>query len=211
VAIELLLVFTLVSQTLPPSAFDPYAAHLEPSAMRAACRLQDTSHFRNLTYQFRARAYPGQRSLQFKDGRYDDRFGLSGGDIEWSTELEREESILLDQDRAVLLTFFADHVGGTGSVSHVLVIRCKDEHLEVVFEAGGEGVRSSYSGAGDLQITHPFWSRGDSHASPTSLVDERYHWDAGRGHFVLIRRSESEIRIRLPQGLQATRTPVRPG
>ena len=194
--IEILFAFALLGQTPGPSAFNTYAAHLEPSAMSTACRLQDPSYFRNLTYQFRAKAYPGQRLLQFKDGRYDDRGGLSGGDIEWSTELERQDSILLDQDRAVLLTFFANHIGGSGSLSYVLIIRCKAELLEVVFEAGGEGIRSSYSGTRDLRITHPFWSRDDSHSSPSRLVDERYRWDTARGRFVLIRRSESEIKIR---------------
>ena len=191
--IESVLVVTLFGQVQAPSAFNAYASHLEPRVMRVGCRLQDQSYFRNLTYPFRAKAYPGQRSLQFKDGRYDDRLGLNGGEIDWSTELERQEPILLDQDRAVLLMFFANHIGGTGSVSHVLVIRCKEGLLEIVFEAGGEGLRSSYSGTRDLQITHPLWAPDDSHASPSRLVDERYRWNTSRARFVLIRRSESEI------------------
>jgi hypothetical protein len=194
--IESLIAFSLFGQVSRPSEFNAYTSHLEPRVMRAACRLQDQSYFRNLTYHFRAKAYPGQRSLQFKDGRYDDRFGLNSGDIEWSTELERQEPILLDQDRAVLLTFFANHIGGSGSVSHVLVIRCKKGLLEVVFEAGGEGVSSSYSGTRDLQVTYPLWSPDDSHARPSRLVDERYRWDASRARFVLIRRSEGEINSR---------------
>ena len=70
--IESLLVFTLFGQVPAPSAFDAYASHLEPRVMRVGCRLQDQSYFRNLTYPFRAKAYPGQRSL---------RFGLVGGSL----------------------------------------------------------------------------------------------------------------------------------
>ena len=182
----------LLAQPARQSEPGSYASHLEPAVMRGACRLQDQSYLRNLSYPFRARIYPERQSLQLKDGKYDDTLGFGGG-VEWSTTLEHQEPILLGQDRAVLLTFFANHLGGSGSASHILVVRCKGAALEIVFEAGGEGVESTQSGTGELQITHPVWAAADSHASPGRLVDERYRWDAGRGRFVLIRRLESKI------------------
>lgn len=190
--IELLLAFTLLTQTSGGSEFNRYASHLAPIAMDAACGIQDRSYLGNLAYQFRAKAYPGRRVLQFKDGRFDDVGVLSGADIEWSTELERQESIVLGRDRAVLLVFFANHRRGSGSASHVMVLRCTDEHLEIVFEAGGEGVRASHSGAGDLEIAYPFWRRADSHVSPSRLINERYRWDVRSGRFVLIGLAGSE-------------------
>ncbi len=195
VLVQILLAFPLLGQTLRPSAFSSYVVHLGSNAMRAACSLQNASYLRNLTYPFRARAYPGQRSLPFKDGLYAERVGLDGA-LEWSTELARQEPIQLGKERAVMLMFFANHVGGTESVSHVPVIRCKHERLEVVFEAGEAGMRSSYARRGDLLIAHPVWCGGDSHTAPSRVVDEKYRWDVRRGQFFLMRRTEREGRIR---------------
>jgi hypothetical protein len=36
---------------------------------------------------------------------------LNRPEIEWSTEVKSQQSILLELDPAVLLTFFSDHVG----------------------------------------------------------------------------------------------------
>lgn len=159
--------------------------------MPTVCPLRHPSDYRNLAYPFRAKAYPGRRVMQFKDGRHVERVEPTSA-VEWSTELQRQESILLGQERAVLLMFHANHVGGTGSVSHVLVVRCKNSRLEVVFEAGGEGMRALFSRNGALRITHPIWRGNDSHAAPSRVVEEWYQWDARRGRFVLLRRSEGE-------------------
>lgn len=181
----------LFGQTPRPPAFDAYAAHLGANVMSTACPLGHPSAYRNLAYPFRAKAYPGRRMMQFKDGRNVERVEPTGA-IEWSTDLRRQASILLGPERAVLLEFFASHVGGTGSVAHVLVVRCRNARLEIVFEAGGEGMRPSFSRNGALRVTHPTWRGSDSHAVPSRVVDERYQWDARRGQFVLWRRSEGE-------------------
>lgn len=174
--------------------------------MLTACPLGHPSGYKSLAYPFRAKAYPGRRVVQFKDGRHVERVELSGA-IEWSTELRRQEALLLGSERTVLLEFLANHVGGTGSVSHVLVVRCRNARLEIVFEAGGEGMRPSFSRNGALRVTHPMWRGGDSHAAPSRVVDERYQWDARRGQFVLLRRVEGDAR-RSPGGAASTAPPA---
>jgi hypothetical protein len=186
-----LLTVSLFAQATRPSPFGSYASHLEPAAMQGACRLQDQTYLRNLKYPFRAKIYPDHESIQLKNGKYDDDFGVGLG-VEWSITLERQEPILLGQDRAVLLAFEALH-NSSGEAQHILVVRCKGAGLEIVFEAGGEGVQSSQTGAGELQITHLVWTPEDSHASPSRKVDERYRWDVARGRFVLLRRTERKI------------------
>src|SRR5262249_12109603 len=125
-------------------------------------------------YPFRTKVYPGRRLVQFKDGRYEDRWEVSGGKIEWTMEIEKQEPILLAGEHAMLLRFFANHVGGTGSVVHVLVVRCEEQGLQVVFEAGGERIEESYSGNNQIQITHVVANRESV---------ERYSWNASRGRF----------------------------
>ena len=160
--IGILVAFALVSQR---AAVGSYAVHLEPNTTRAACRTLNPSDLGNLAYPFRAAVYPGQRLVQFKGGRYEDRWEISGGKVEWTMEIEKQEPILEAGERAVLLRFFANHLGGSGSFSHVLVVRCKDQRLQVVFEAGGEGVDSSYLGNNEIQITHPVWTAAGPPAS----------------------------------------------
>jgi hypothetical protein len=159
--LNLLLLVAVLGQAT--SAFNTYAVNLEPATMRGTCRLQDAAYLRSLSYPFRVKAYAG-------DG--------------WSTEIEGQDPVQLGDDRAVLLTFFANHLSGTGSLTHVFVVRCKGNNLEVVFEAAGEGVRSSYSDKRDLRITHPYWLPNDSHASPSRSIEERYRWDSSRARFV---------------------------
>src|SRR5437016_1479999 len=107
----ILMAFAFVGKT--QSRVSSYAVHLAPNTMRGGCRALDSSGLRNLAYPFRAYVYPGRRLVQFKDGHYEDRWEISGGKIEWTMEIEKQEPISLARDRAVLLRFFANHVGGT--------------------------------------------------------------------------------------------------
>jgi hypothetical protein len=59
----------------------------------------------------------------------------------------------------------------------------------LVFEAAGEGAKATYSG-GALKITHPVWRRGDSHAGPSSSIDEIYVWNSTHSRFESSRRAE---------------------
>ena len=190
---NLFLAFVLLGQLPLTSSFNSYAAHLEPHVTSNACRIHDPKYLGNITYEFRAMAYPGQRAVPFKDGRYVER-ASNGRDIEWSTELERQDAIELAGNPAVLLAFLANHVGGSGSASHVLIMRCRGKRLETVFEVGGEGVRFTYSAPSDLEISHPLWRQADSHASPSQLIVEQYRWEPTRDQFVLVRRAETEKR-----------------
>src|SRR5438874_513797 len=84
-------------------AFGAHAVHLERNSTRAACRTLNPSDLGNLAYPFRAAVYPGQRLVQFKGGRYEDRWEISGGKVEWTMEIEKQKPILEAGERAVLL------------------------------------------------------------------------------------------------------------
>jgi hypothetical protein len=171
--IGILIALALVSQA--PGGVRSYGVHLDPNPTRARCRSLDSSDLRNTAYPFRAAVYPGQRFVQFKDGRYEDRWDATGGKIEWTMEIEKLESIRLAGEPATLLKFFANHIGGTGSFSHVLVVRCREQRLQIAFEAGGEGVDASPLGNNEIQITRL--------VAPLSQGVALYRWNSIRGRF----------------------------
>ena len=176
----------MLGQTPNASPFNAYTAHLEPRILDGECLLENPSYFRNLTYVFRAEVYPRDHPVHLHDGRFNDSGPFEKGVIDWSTELEELSPIGLNSKPAVLLQFFANHLGGSGSASHVLIVRCAGNRLQIVFEAGGEGVRASYPADGDLQVSHPCWRADDSHASPSLVVDEQYRWNATASRFTRV-------------------------
>jgi hypothetical protein len=188
--IDLLVGLTLLAQAPDESPFNAYSAHLEPRALAGACCLENPDHFRDLTYVFRGKAYPHEQPIQLHDGRYDDPGPLEGGVIDWSTTLEEQSPVRLNGQRALMLRFFSNHLGGSGSVSRVFVLRCANERLQIVFEGGGEGVRASFSQDGSLQVSHPYWRTADSHAEPSRMIREWYGWSARSGRFGLIKRAD---------------------
>ena len=185
----LFLAAALLQAPRPASAFNAYSVHLEPGTLAGRCVPNEASTFLNLTYVFRGRVYPWQQPIPLRDGLY-----VETGDFgaDWMFELERQESITLGGTPGVFLTFFANHLSGSGSAEHALVIRCRDAVIEVVLEASGEGVRANYAGDA-ITITHPFWLADDSHASPSQLITEEYRWDAASLRFQLFRRTESKL------------------
>ena len=56
---------------------------------------------------------------------------------------------------------FSSHMLGSGSATNLLVLRCRSGQLEVVFEAGAEGLGAMWK-PGELTVTHPVWKPGDS-------------------------------------------------
>src|SRR5262245_10043540 len=143
--------------------------------MQGGCTGTSLGQFRGRTYRFRqAPMYPFDQPLALSDGRSVDR--NPDGSIEWESTLEHSERVRVGSASAVLLKIFANHVGGTGSIAYVLVIRCRPRKLEVVFEASGPNKDVSYSKNGVLSLSHGVWSRDDSHASPSRESTERYKW-----------------------------------
>jgi hypothetical protein len=177
-----------------------YAAHVAQRTLPGSCETIRAPHFGDMTYRFLGTVYPFTSTLPFRNGRFEDRRGLevlgdpSGGPAEWETTLTPPEAITIGRTPAMLLRFFANHLRGSGSASQVLVLRCRAKRLEVVFEAGGEGVSASYQTGGELRVDHPVWRLGDSHAGPSLIVEESFAWDSRADRFGLARRSEREVR-----------------
>jgi hypothetical protein len=131
--ITTLLSVWLVGLGTVASAFSSYAVHLEPTTMATSCDSRSVSSLRDFAYRFRAYTYPSGQ-LSFHDGKNTDTDVLRG--VEWVSSVEHQEPIELDGQPALLAVVFSNHVGGSGSATHLLVIRCRNERLEVVFEAG---------------------------------------------------------------------------
>ena len=180
------MLFTQVSQ----SPFNVYTALVDRRDLAPRCRVDDEAFFRNLTYPFHGKGYPRERSVKFRDGRFDERDDL--GRIDWTTTLDRQEQIQLGNQGAVLLSFEADHVSGSGTNSHVFVVRCRDQRAEIVFEASGEAIHADYSNEWGLEIDVPFWKTEDSHADPSMEIREQYRWDESRLTFALTNRTERQ-------------------
>jgi hypothetical protein len=178
------------------SGFDSYSVHLEPARMSTPCDSTTLSSLRDFTHRFRGYDYPGGQ-LTIRDGRNTDTDVLGG--VEWVTSLEHQESIELNGTPAVLVVVFSNHVGGSGSATHLLVVRCRQKRLEVIFEAGGGGIHPSpgrgYSYGADegLWVTHAIWSPNDSHADPSREIVEVYRWQPKRERFLLVKKHEQPI------------------
>ena len=82
------------------------------------CSVTDAEHFRNRAYSFRGWMHREAR-LVLRNGKALERNDV--GAREWETELLRHSVVSLGGQSAVMLRFFADHVGGTGSFGTVLI------------------------------------------------------------------------------------------
>ena len=179
------LVLILSSQVDTESVFNTYGTHLEPVRMPGGCAPTRLDQFGNRTYRFRdAPMYPRAQPLTLVNGRAVERNVL--GSIEWESTLDHAEFVRLGELSAVLLKITANHAGGTGSIAYVLVVQCRAQGLQVLFEASGPIKSAAHSSNGELALSHGVWSREDSHASPSREVTERFKWVAERARFVLI-------------------------
>lgn len=184
-----LLALLALASDAPASSFDVYSVHLEPAPMPETCERATLSPIRNFTHRYRGAGYP-HAELSIREGKSTES---AGGKVQWETSIERQEPIDLDGTPAILMVVFSNHVAGTGSTTHVLVIRCREQRLEAIFEAGGEGVAGSYSPADGLQIDHAVWLPKDEHAEPSRMAHELYRWQPKSDRFELAGRSEKAI------------------
>lgn len=148
----------------------------------------------NLSYRFRTGGYPGDQVLTLRNGQFDDRRGATDSfdPPEFHTEIERQDPIELAGRPAVIVQIFSSHMRGSGSATHLLVLRCYSGQLEIVFEAGAEGLGATWTPS-ELRVTHPVWMPGDSHAGPSQLVEEVFEWRQHMDHFKRLRRSQRPI------------------
>lgn len=183
----------LAGQGSNESPFNTYGVSLGLATMPGGCRQAETSHFGNRAYRFRdTPMYPHDQPLVFTGGRALERNSL--GSIEWESTLRRADPIEIGAMSAVLLEILADHVGGTGGILYVLIVRCRPDRLDVLFEARGPIRHVAYRRNGGLTLDHGLWSRDDSHASPSREVTERYQWAAQRNRFELVETTERRLR-----------------
>jgi len=139
----------------------------------------------DFTYRFRVYPVGG---VTLREGKYTER-DESGG-IEWEVSVTQQDPISLAAVPARLLLLFFNHISGSGSAAQVMVMRCHRGHLQVIFEAGGEGLGCSYSVDKGLWVGHAVWRGNDSHASPSGGIDEMYRWQPKREMFTRVWRSE---------------------
>ncbi len=162
---------------------DPWV-YLDHRILAAGCD-SSGAPFGELAWSVRGTMYPFAHSLPLHEGRFDDPPPGSGEPPEWRTELQPPLRIGLGRERAFLLQFTSEHLRGTGSVSRVLVVRCRNRRLEVVFEAGGEGLTVD-AGADTLRLRYPVWRVRDSHASPTGTRRAAWRWDRASDRFLSV-------------------------
>jgi len=190
---QILIVFglALLTGTTQRSPFNSYQVFLSPRTLPGACS-SDLNEFRNRTYTFRSGIYPSDSPLTLHDGEAVERNMF--GTPEWETSLARADRVNVDGMEAVLLVIGANHVNGTGGATHVMVTRCRDGQLVVLFEASGEGVRdASFGTTFELTVTRWVWSSNDGHCCPSKEAEERYKWGRAR-RFVRVSRTERPVR-----------------
>jgi hypothetical protein len=188
------MLLALVLFGLPPqnSPFNTYFVHLEPVTMAGGCMVDDLERFRNRAYRLRKTpGYPSEKSLLLQNGQAVERNVFNSA--EWQTDLKLPRVIEVGKIRAVLLEMLAVHVGGTGSRSYLLLVRCRPAAMEVVLEASGPLGESAYSMSDGLTLTHYVWAPDDSHCCPSRQVTERYMWEERRDRFVFADSSEGRI------------------
>ena len=181
------------------SGFNSYEVHLDPVAMEGRCATDRFPDFRNHTYQFRSDAPffgPGS-SVTLHRGVHTEH---ADGFATWSASLDGRRRIRLGGERAMMLLIFVNHLLGSGSKTHLFIVRCRAERLETVFEAAGEGIYPqdgrgySYSDSGELRVTHAVWRAEDCHACASRQIDELYRWDVAADRFRLAKRSEGAVK-----------------
>jgi len=166
------------------SPFNTYRVFLDRAQMPGGCSVTDTGHFRNRSYVFRGWMHRDP-PLALRDGKARELNEL--GKPEWDTELVRQTVVSVGGQSAVMLRFFANHVGGTGSWGMVLIGTCNDRQLTVVFEAESQGLGDiTFTADQDLMVRRAVWSTSDAHCCPSGKAEERYRWDRMTGRFVQI-------------------------
>jgi hypothetical protein len=191
---HVLIVFglALLTGTTQRSSFNSYEVFLSPRTLPGACSGDDLKEFRNRTYTFRSDIYPSDNPLTLRDGEAVERNMF--GTPEWETSLTGADRVTVDGREAVLLVIAADHVNGTGRAAHVMVARCRDGQLVVLFEASGEGLRDASFGKNhELTVRRWVWSSQDGHCCPSKEDEERYKWGRA-GRFVRVSRAERTAR-----------------
>jgi hypothetical protein len=183
----LLLIFGLwlVGVQAKGSPFNTYDVFLSPVAAPGGCSVDDAAGFRNRTYRLRGRIYPMGGPLAFKSGKNVERNPLEK--VEWETTLSAPEVVRVGGQPAVMLVFGSDHVGGTGSATHILVARCDDRQLHILFEAAAEGIRDVVVSADQIRVKRWIWSETDGHCCPSGQTEERYRWNFATGRFLAAR------------------------
>ena len=180
----LLITAVAVGAQTTGSPFNTYAVFLDRAQVPGGCSVTDTEHFRNRAYAFRGwmrRDTP----LVLRDGKALERNDVGTG--EWETELVRQSVVTLGGQSAVMLQFFANHVGGSGSFGTVLIAICSDQQLTVVFEAESEGLKeAAFTVNQDLVVSRAVWSATDAHCCPGGQAEERYSWDRNTNRFARV-------------------------
>src|SRR5437763_13710730 len=150
--------------------------------MSGTCTSDRFPDFLNHTYPLRTAAsfFWNQSSVTLARGKYIKR--SDDGAPEWEMSLVEQHAIRLGRQPAVVLLLFASHLRATASAIEILIVRCQREHLEIVFEAAGEGIYPrigrgyAYSDPNELRVTHAVWKPEDPHAGPSRQADELYRW-----------------------------------
>jgi hypothetical protein len=192
--------FLFVAQVDNHSAFNSYGVYLGHAATPGTCTSDRFPDFLNHTYRFRSATsfFWNEFSVTVTSGKYIKR--ADDGAPEWKMSLDEQHPIRLGRQPAVVLLFFASHIRATASGTEVLIVRCQREHLETVFEAGGEGIYPgvdkgyAYSDPNELRVTHAVWMPEDSHAGPSRQADELYRWDSGADRFRLVKKTERRVK-----------------
>ena len=163
------------------SPFNTDAVFLDRSRIPGGCSVTDTEHFRNRAYSFRGWMHR-DAPLVLRGGKALERNDV--GTPEWETELVRHSVVTLGGQSAVMLRFFANHVGGSGSFGTVLIATCSDQQLTVVFEAESQGLKDAFFATNEeLVVSRAVWSATDAHCCPGGQAEERYRWDRNANRF----------------------------
>jgi hypothetical protein len=191
--IALARILLVVAVLAAPASFGSYEVYLEHAAMKGACAPDRFPDFRNRAYRFRTAGpfFTQGMPVTLRSGVYSQRAGEL---VDWEVSLEEERPIHVGSDPARILLFFANHLGGSGSATQLLIVRCRHGRLETVFEVGDEGMGYSYSESNQLHVTHAVWLPDDPHAGPSRQIDELYEWDSAADRFRLTKRSETRLK-----------------
>jgi hypothetical protein len=162
--LSVLVGFVLDAQTID-SPFNSYKVFLEPARMTGGCSVANAEQFGNRAYLFRGWRH-SRTPLVLRNGKAIELNVL--GRPEWESELVRHAVVSVGGQPAVLLRFFENHVGGTGSWGTVLIGTCDDRRLTIVFEAESQGLGEIvFTANEELVVGRAVWLRSDAHCCPS--------------------------------------------
>jgi hypothetical protein len=171
----------LVSTFVPTNpGFGGFYVATEPCNLEIHCDLNAAPDFRNLTYVLDEGNH-GFRSVSLQKGRF---YEFIAGRVDWRTSLGNASPIKIDSSPAWLVTLSREHMRGTGSFNHAVVIQCHNGHLTQLFQARSEGLGASSSSAGVLTLRYPVWGPSDSHASPSGARVQTFRWEEQTSRFI---------------------------